>query len=118
MRRPELIANRSAVHDHPLGLREKVQANSKQALYASTLLFVLTTVLVKLSIIFFLRALTPITIVKRTSDALGVVVSVWGLGSFLAAAFPCSIPDVWQFTSDSCVNRVSARQLKCVKGVF
>ena len=79
----------------------------RQALYASSLFFILTIILVKISIILFLRTLAPIRALRRTGDALGAVFLMWGLASFLATAFQCSVPNVWHWTGGTCFNIVS-----------
>lgn len=63
--------------------------------------------MVKISIVLFLRTLAPIEELTRTGKALGAVICLWGVGSFLAAAFQCSVPMVWRLTGNTCFNIVS-----------
>ena len=79
---------------------------SVKAIFASSLLFIPTVVLVKISIIFFLRCLAPIAKLQRTGDVLTAVFLIWGIGAFLAVAFQCDVPNVWQLTSSTCLNIV------------
>ena len=42
------------------------------------------------------------------SKVLGAVISLWGVGSLLAAAFQCSVPMVWRLTGNTCFDIVSS----------
>lgn len=86
------------------GLQNSQRLAFEKAYYASGLLFILTIVLTKLSIVLFLRDLPPIQNLQKAVYALGAVFLTWGVGSLLVAAFQCSVPDTWHSTSTHCVN--------------
>lgn len=99
-----LSASAHGLGKHWGGLDHSHRRGFEKATYVSGLLFILTTILVKISIILFLRALAPIQDLKRTAKALGILICLWGVGSFLAAAFQCSVPMVWRLTGNTCFN--------------
>ncbi|PVH99941.1 hypothetical protein DM02DRAFT_528014 [Periconia macrospinosa] len=79
----------------------------QKALYAFTILFVLNQFFAKLSIVWFVVALTPDRTYRVTSWALGGAATVWMLTSILGFAFQCELPDPWNFIGNKCFNRLS-----------
>ena len=61
----------------------------------------------KLSIVFFVGGLAPVSPHQHISIAFGVTLLVWTLGSELAVGLQCSTPEPWLVDGKACVKRVS-----------
>ncbi|MCJ1246644.1 hypothetical protein MMC30_003853 [Trapelia coarctata] len=77
----------------------------EKSTYAGDLLFVLSLMLSKVSILVFLKSLTPVEAHVRYIYGLGALIVVWSVISLLAAAFQCSLPKVWATLSPQCFNQ-------------
>ncbi|KAI9647063.1 hypothetical protein NHQ30_005065 [Ciborinia camelliae] len=55
--------------------------------YASDLLFIASLCFAKMSVIIFLLDLTPITLERRASQLLGLVILLWAISSMIATSF-------------------------------
>ena len=76
-------------------------------MYAGQLLYVLVLVLSKLSILFFLRTITPVSLHKLCIFYLSIFILAWGVSGLLATAFQCEAPEVWRFLArKQCIQRV------------
>ena len=79
-----------------------------QAFYTATLLFVPAVFLSKVSIILFMRGLTPIKSHQAFGLALLLFTTAWALGSEIAAALQCPLPSPWRsHAATICFNVVS-----------
>ena len=78
-----------------------------QAGYSSDLLYILTLTMSKISILILLRHITPVTLHRRLAVAVGVFVGTWGVASFFASAFRCSLPAAWAILGRRCFNQVT-----------
>ena len=74
--------------------------------YAAKLLFVPGLAATKISILFFLNAITPVKWHKRVLRILGAAVGVWGLTAVFILAFQCATPSPWNYLSTQCLDRV------------
>ncbi|KAI9832415.1 MAG: hypothetical protein M1819_004404 [Sarea resinae] len=75
--------------------------------YAASLLFIIVLFFAKTSTLLSLHQLTPNTLHRRIILAIAVIVAMWALAAFLAAAFRCSLPHPWAFTSGHCYDEIS-----------
>ncbi|KAL1965585.1 hypothetical protein VTN77DRAFT_5669 [Rasamsonia byssochlamydoides] len=75
--------------------------------YASTLLFVASLCLSKLSASLFVRGLTPDSLDQNIAWVLGIVITVWGFVSEFVVAFQCRLPRPWDYIDNTCVNRTA-----------
>lgn len=67
----------------------------------------MTIALAKFSIVILLHNISPDIAHQRMSQVLGMVIIIWSVGSFFAAAFQCDTPNVWNTIDGVCYNRVS-----------
>lgn len=77
-----------------------------QAGYASQLLYVPALCLAKLSILIYLRALSPDTPFAILNRILEVFIVIWGISTEFALAFQCRLPNPWTVISGRCFNMV------------
>ena len=78
-----------------------------QALYASELLMVLNLALSKASVPVFLHHLSPKSGHRRAALIIGLVIALWSVISFIAAAAQCNAPRAWQVAGQNCFRQVS-----------
>ena len=77
-----------------------------QAQYAATFMLVASVCCAKLSLIAFLRNLTPSSFDRMLGLVIGLLVVVSGVTAIIAFAFQCHIPRPWDYVNQSCFNRV------------
>ncbi|RDL32063.1 uncharacterized protein BP5553_09465 [Venustampulla echinocandica] len=85
-------------------LSDSQKITFQKSSYASGLLLIWTLVLTKLSIISFIQNLTPNTLEITVGHCMGVFLVFWGLASEFAAAFQCSVPNVWKQEGNKCFS--------------
>ena len=61
----------------------------------------------KLSLVAFLRNLTPLAFDRKLSLTIGLLVVTWAATAIVTVAFQCHIPHPWDYVNQSCFNRVS-----------
>ena len=79
-----------------------------KAQYAATFLFITSVCFAKLSLVAFLRNLTPLTLDRRSGLIIGLVVILWAATAIVSAAFQCHLPKPWDYIHQSCFDRVSS----------
>ena len=77
-----------------------------QALYAATFMLVASVCCAKLSLVAFLRNLTPSAFDRKLGLAIGLLVVVSGVTAIITVAFQCHLPRPWDYVNESCFNRV------------
>lgn len=78
-----------------------------KAEYAATFLLTTSVCFAKLSLVAFLRSLTPLALDRQYSLIVGSVVVLWATTATVSMAFQCPISKPWDYDSQSCFNRVS-----------
>ncbi|KAJ5782954.1 hypothetical protein N7457_004728 [Penicillium paradoxum] len=78
-----------------------------KAEYASTILFIASICFSKLSLLVFIRNLTPATMDRRVALVLGILIALWGVVSIFTAAFQCHLPETWNYLHGSCFDRAA-----------
>ena len=81
------------------------RADSWKAIYAFNILFVFSQVFAKISIVCFIRLLTPVLWHRRFCTGISVVSILWGLVAAFALAFQCHLPAPWAGGTSQCINR-------------
>ncbi|TVY16638.1 hypothetical protein LARI1_G003867, partial [Lachnellula arida] len=73
--------------------------------YASNILWLASQCFSKLSVIFFIREISPVTFNANTT--LGIIISTvtWCAISIIVLVFQCRVPQVWDFLGNTCINR-------------
>ncbi|CAG8909247.1 unnamed protein product [Penicillium egyptiacum] len=78
-----------------------------KAEYAATILFIASICFSKLSLLVFIRNLTPAALDRRFALVLGISIGLWAIASIFTAAFQCHVPQTWNYLHGSCFNRAS-----------
>ncbi|KAK4549173.1 hypothetical protein LTR36_007631 [Oleoguttula mirabilis] len=82
----------------PLELRGGIQ----QKYYTSNLIFIVALGFSKVSLLLFLRRLTPVSLQRRVILALLGLIAAWTMGSVLAAALQCELSQPWIIVGQKC----------------
>ena len=85
--------------------------NGPKAEYAATILFIASFCFSKLSLLVFIRNLTPASLDRRFALVLGISIAVWTIASIFTAAFQCHVPQTWNYLHGTCFDRVSSRSI-------
>ncbi len=86
---------------------QRLKANLSKAQYAATFLFIASVCFAKLSLVSFLRNLTPLPLDRKWGLIIGSLVVLWAITAALAFAFQCHLPQPWDYVNQACFNRVS-----------
>ncbi len=86
---------------------DRLQADWPKAQYAATFLFLASVCFAKLSLVAYLRNLTPLALYRKVSLLIGLVVALWATTAILSAAFQCRLPRPWDYINNTCFSRVS-----------
>ncbi|KAJ5200041.1 hypothetical protein N7491_009158 [Penicillium cf. griseofulvum] len=78
-----------------------------KAEYAATILFIASICFSKLSLLVFIRNLTPASLDRRFALVLGISIGLWTIVSIFTAAFQCGVPQTWNYLSGSCFDRTA-----------
>ncbi|KAI1374518.1 hypothetical protein F4677DRAFT_425296 [Hypoxylon crocopeplum] len=73
--------------------------------YVASVLFVASQALSKLSVIFFIRVISPNPLHKTLTWVLTAATLAWAISSIFALLFQCDTPRVWDFLANKCVDR-------------
>lgn len=75
-----------------------------QSFYASNVLYIATIVLAKLSILLFIRRLTPAKRDAKICWFFAIIIGLWGASTLLAWLFGCGMPKPWKYDSTHCIS--------------
>lgn len=78
-----------------------------KAEYSATILFIASICFSKLSLLVFIRNLTPASLDRRFALVLGILIGLWTIVSILTAMFQCNVPQTWNYLQGTCFDRVS-----------
>ncbi|KAJ5932280.1 hypothetical protein N7516_006769 [Penicillium verrucosum] len=76
-----------------------------KAEYSATILFIASICFSKLSLLVFVRNLTPASLDRRFALVLGIFIGLWTIASILTAIFQCNIPQIWNYLQGTCFDR-------------
>ncbi|OQE32642.1 hypothetical protein PENFLA_c001G08127 [Penicillium flavigenum] len=76
-----------------------------KAEYAATILFIASICFSKLSLLVFIRNLTPASLDRRFALVLGISIALWTIASIFTAAFQCHVPQTWNYLHGTCFDR-------------
>ncbi|KAI2602616.1 hypothetical protein GGR54DRAFT_494464 [Hypoxylon sp. NC1633] len=79
----------------------------QKSYYSANILFVASQAFSKLSVIFFVRVISPNPIHKTLAWVLTVATLLWTFSSIPALVFSCDTPRVWDFLTNKCVNQAA-----------
>lgn len=84
---------------------EATNADLGKGAYAADIFFLLSQCLAKLSLVLFIKLISPLPRNVRLSLTVGGVAIVWVVVSIFLILFQCHIPETWNFISNTCVDR-------------
>ncbi|ELR04026.1 hypothetical protein GMDG_06537 [Pseudogymnoascus destructans 20631-21] len=73
--------------------------------YTYQILFIITIVLAKMSLLLFIIRLTPNVATIRVGRIILCLIATWGVGTVFGFAFQCSLPQPWNNSSGVCRNQ-------------
>ncbi|KAJ5714106.1 uncharacterized protein N7483_011287 [Penicillium malachiteum] len=76
-------------------------------LYSSTMLYIASLCFSMLSLVIFIRSLTPSSKDHLFALLIEIVTGIWAVVSIFGYAFQCSVPNTWDFWNGKCFNIVS-----------
>ncbi|KFY39945.1 hypothetical protein V494_03745 [Pseudogymnoascus sp. VKM F-4513 (FW-928)] len=75
--------------------------------YTYQILFIITIVLSKMSLVLFVTRLTPNVPTIRAGRIIFCLIAIWGLATVFGFAFQCSLPHPWNNISGVCKNQAA-----------
>ncbi|CAG8271582.1 unnamed protein product [Penicillium olsonii] len=101
------LATANGLGQHKFTLSESRLQNMMKAEYAATILFIASISCSKLSLIIFIRNLTPASLDRRVALALGAFIGIWAVVSIFTASFQCHLPQTWNYMGSTCFDRTA-----------
>ncbi|KAI2707941.1 hypothetical protein CBS147333_4523 [Penicillium roqueforti] len=95
-------------------------ANMQQVmkdLFAGSLLYLLSLMFSKLSLVVFIRSLTPSAKDKWLARGVEAIVYVWAVVAIFGTAFQCSLPRAWDFQNGQCINLLTWRYFIAISNI-
>ncbi|KAJ6036241.1 hypothetical protein N7540_000520 [Penicillium herquei] len=86
-------------------------------LYASTMLYIGSLCFSKLSLVIFIRSLTPSSKDHFLALLIEIVTGIWAVASIFGYAFQCSVPNTWDFWNGKCFNIEAWRYFVCISNI-
>ncbi|KAI1453746.1 hypothetical protein F4805DRAFT_358347 [Annulohypoxylon moriforme] len=79
----------------------------QKSFYASNILSIASQAMSKLSLVFYIRVLSPIAIHRVLCWVLMGAILLWMLTSVIVLLFQCNTPSFWDFITNTCLNRLA-----------
>ncbi|KAI1204757.1 uncharacterized protein F4807DRAFT_446104 [Annulohypoxylon truncatum] len=79
----------------------------QKSFYAANVLSVASQAMSKLSLVFYIRVLSPINLHRASCWVLMGATLLWMLTSVILLLFQCSSPTFWDFITNWCINRLA-----------
>ncbi|CAG8887251.1 unnamed protein product [Penicillium egyptiacum] len=86
-------------------------------LFAGSLLYLLSLTFSKLSLVVFIRSLTPSTKDKWLARGVEAIVYAWAVVTIFGTAFQCSLPHTWDFQNGKCFNLLTWRYFIAISNI-
>ncbi|KXG47464.1 uncharacterized protein PGRI_013340 [Penicillium griseofulvum] len=99
------VATAHGLGQHRNMLSDLTLETIMKAEYAATILFIASICFSKLSLLVFIRNLTPASLDRRFALVLGISIGLWTIVSIFTAAFQCGVPQTWNYLYGSCFDR-------------
>ncbi|KAG9233487.1 hypothetical protein BJ875DRAFT_485081 [Amylocarpus encephaloides] len=95
----------NGVGKHIDGLSSYQVAVFQKAIYSANILWLASQMFSKLSVIMFIRVISPATFNAQATLGLILTTAVWGLTSIVSLVFQCHVPQVWNTIDNKCIDR-------------
>ncbi|OQD96177.1 hypothetical protein PENSOL_c017G02101 [Penicillium solitum] len=99
------IATKNGLGQHIEMLSDRKIESVMKADYSATILFIASICFSKLSLLVFIRNLTPASLDRRFALVLGIFIGLWTIASILTAIFQCNAPQIWNYLQGTCFDR-------------
>ncbi|KAJ6087398.1 hypothetical protein N7467_006312 [Penicillium canescens] len=86
-------------------------------LFAGSLLYLLSLMFSKLSLVVFIRSLTPSPKDKWLARGVEAIVYAWAVVAIFGTAFQCSLPRTWDFQNGQCFNLLAWRYFIAIANI-
>ncbi|KAJ5289583.1 GroES-like protein [Penicillium atrosanguineum] len=73
-------------------------------LYSASLLYILSLCTSKLSLVIFVRGLTPVSRDHLLARIVEISVGIWAVVALIGTAFQCAVPRTWDFWNGKCFD--------------
>ncbi|OGM40036.1 hypothetical protein ABOM_011476 [Aspergillus bombycis] len=104
---------------HSKSLSETSIENIMKSQYAAAILFIASMLFSKLSVIYFIRNVTPAFHPDRLITAsLQALTILWAGIGILTAAFQCKLPRTWDYVHGQCIQRGNWWNYLCVMNIL
>ncbi|KAJ5177922.1 uncharacterized protein N7500_000621 [Penicillium coprophilum] len=101
------VATANGLGQHRDMLSNRSLETMMKAEYAAIILFIISICFSKLSLLVFIRNLTPASLDRRFALVLGILIGLWSVVGVFTAAFQCSAPQTWNYLHGSCFDRAA-----------
>ncbi|CAI7569436.1 unnamed protein product [Penicillium glandicola] len=101
------LATANGLGQHREMLSDLKIESMMKAEYAATILFIASICFSKLSLLVFIRNLTPASLDRRFALVLGILIGLWAITSIFTAAFQCHLPQTWNYLHGTCFDRAA-----------
>ncbi|CAI7672295.1 unnamed protein product [Penicillium palitans] len=99
------IATQNGLGQHLEMLSDRNIESVMKSDYSATILFIASICFSKLSLLVFIRNLTPASLDRRFALVLGIFIGLWTIASILTAIFQCDPPQIWNYLQGTCFDR-------------
>ncbi|KAJ5185791.1 hypothetical protein N7491_006338 [Penicillium cf. griseofulvum] len=86
-------------------------------LFVGSLLYLLSLIFSKLSLVVFIRSLTPSAKDKWLARGAEGIVYTWAVVAIFGTAFECSLPRTWDFWNGQCFNLLAWRYFIAISNI-
>ncbi|CAL5871436.1 uncharacterized protein PFLUO_LOCUS5686 [Penicillium psychrofluorescens] len=87
-------------------------------LYAGSLLYILSLMFSKLSMVVFIRSLTPSSRDKWLARGVEAIVYAWATVAIFGSAFQCTVPHTWDIWNGQCFDELAWRYFICISNII
>ncbi|KAJ6127680.1 hypothetical protein N7471_008897 [Penicillium samsonianum] len=101
------LATSNGLGQHRDMLPDFMIESMMKAEYAATILYIASIACSKLSLLIFIRNLTPASLDRRVALTLGAFIGIWAIASIFTASFQCHLPQTWNYLNGTCFDRTA-----------
>ncbi|KAJ5529125.1 hypothetical protein N7527_002518 [Penicillium freii] len=112
------MATKNGFGQHLEMLSEGKVENIIKAEYSATTLFIASICFSKLSLLVFIRNLTPASLDRRFALVLGIFIGLWTIVGIFTAIFQCNAPRIWDYLHGQCFDRSAWWNFLCVTNIL
>lgn len=111
------MATKNGLGQHLEMLSDRKVESMMKAEYSATILFIASICFSKLSLLVFIRNLTPASLDRRFAFVLGILIGLWTIAGILTAMFQCNVPQTWNYLYGACFDRSTWWNFLCATNI-